>query len=103
VRIHERNSPADTKVSAEGGGGGAPGTGAEISLQPMEKTVGEAGCPLQPMAVHGAAEIHLQPGEDPTREQGHAQMQLCPHGEPVLEQAPGRTCGSVGNSRCSNS
>ena len=33
----ERNSPANTKASEEGRGGGAPGTGAEISLQPMEK------------------------------------------------------------------
>ena len=76
MRIHERNSPADTKVSAEGGGGGAPGTGAEISLQPMEKTVGEAGCPLQPKEVHSGAEIHLQPGEDAIREQGDAQRRL---------------------------
>ena len=30
VRLCERNSPADTKVSEEGGEGGAPGTGAEI-------------------------------------------------------------------------
>jgi len=30
-----RNSPAGIKVK-EGGGGGAPGTGAEISLQPTE-------------------------------------------------------------------
>jgi len=30
---------ADTKVSEEGGGGGASGTEAEIPLQPMEKTM----------------------------------------------------------------
>ncbi|GAB0207673.1 protein NYNRIN-like [Grus japonensis] len=46
---------ADTKVSEEGGGGGAPGAGAEIPLQPME--------------VDGGANIHLQPVEDPMPEQ----------------------------------
>lgn len=33
VRIFERNSPADTKVSGEGRGGGASGVRAEIPLQ----------------------------------------------------------------------
>ncbi|KAJ7401338.1 protein pxr1-like [Pitangus sulphuratus] len=39
VRICERNSPVDTQVSEEGGGGGTPGTGAEIPLQPVRKLV----------------------------------------------------------------
>ncbi|GAB0185779.1 cAMP-dependent protein kinase inhibitor alpha [Grus japonensis] len=39
VRRCERNNSADTKVSEEGGEGGAPGAGAEIPLQPMEKTM----------------------------------------------------------------
>jgi len=39
VRPFERNSPAVTRVSAEGGGGGAPDAGAELPLQPMMKTV----------------------------------------------------------------
>ncbi|GAB0178615.1 epimerase family protein SDR39U1 [Grus japonensis] len=43
-----RNS-ADTKVSADGGGGGAPGTGAEIPLQPVVKTTVKQAVPLQPM------------------------------------------------------
>ena len=34
-----RNSPADSKVSEEGGGGGAPGVGAEIPLQTLEETM----------------------------------------------------------------
>jgi len=38
VRICERTNSADTEVSGEGGGGGALGAGAEIPLQPMEKT-----------------------------------------------------------------
>jgi len=33
---------------------------------------GEAGCPLQPMEVHGGADLHLQPMEDPTPEQVNA-------------------------------
>lgn len=37
--VCERKSPGDTKVSTEGGGGGAAGTGAEILLQPMVQTV----------------------------------------------------------------
>ena len=64
-----RNSSADTEVSEEGGGGGAPGTGAEIPLQPMVKPMVKQAVPLQPMEVHGGAEIYLQPGEDPTAEQ----------------------------------
>ncbi|GAB0180053.1 epimerase family protein SDR39U1 [Grus japonensis] len=43
-----RNS-ADTKVSADGGGGGAPGAGAEIPLQPVVKTMVKQAVPLQPM------------------------------------------------------
>lgn len=33
----ERNNPANLKVSAEGGRGGAPGPGAEIPVQPVSK------------------------------------------------------------------
>ncbi|GAB0178684.1 epimerase family protein SDR39U1 [Grus japonensis] len=43
-----RNS-ADTKISADGGGGGAPGAGAEIPLQPVVKTMVKQAVPLQPM------------------------------------------------------
>lgn len=42
-----RNSPADTKVS-EGGGGGAPGAGAEVPLQPVERPMVEQPVPIQP-------------------------------------------------------
>ncbi|KAK4830792.1 hypothetical protein QYF61_013625, partial [Mycteria americana] len=64
-----RNNSADTKVREEGGGGGAPGTGAEIPLQPMVKTMGRKVVPVQPMEVIGGADIHLQPVEDPTLKQ----------------------------------
>jgi len=68
VRICERNNSADTKVSEGGGGGGAPSSGAEIPLQPMEKTMVRQAVPLQPVEVHGGADLHLQPVEDPTAE-----------------------------------
>ena len=69
MRICERNNPADPQVSEEGGGGGAPGAGAEIPLQPVVKTMVRQAVPLQPMEVHGGADIHLQPVEDPMPEQ----------------------------------
>ncbi|GAB0207995.1 acid sphingomyelinase-like phosphodiesterase 3b [Grus japonensis] len=68
VRICERNNSADTKVS-EGGGGGTPGTGAEIPLQQMVKTMVRQAVPLQPMEINGGADIHLRPVEDTTPEQ----------------------------------
>ncbi|GAB0187156.1 epimerase family protein SDR39U1 [Grus japonensis] len=79
----ERNSPADTQVSAEGGAGGSPGTGAEIPLQPLEKTMVRQAVPLQPMEVYGGADIYLQPLEDPTPEQVDAPKGGCdPVGSP---------------------
>jgi len=72
VRLCERNNSADTKVTEEGGGGGAPGTGAEIPLHPVEKTMARQAVPMQPMEVHGGAGIHLQPVEAPMLEQGYA-------------------------------
>ncbi|CAM9233957.1 unnamed protein product, partial [Bubo scandiacus] len=69
VRMCESNSSADTKVSEEGGGGGAPGAGAEIPLQPVVQPMVRQAVPLQPLEVNGGAEIHLQPREDPTLEQ----------------------------------
>jgi len=77
------------------GGGGAPGSEAEIPLQPMEKTMVRQAVPMQPMGVRGGADIYLQAVEDPTPEQMGAQRRLSPHGEPTLEQAPGNTCGPV--------
>ena len=76
MRICERNNSADTKVREEGGGGGAPGTRAEIPLQPVGKTMVRQAVPLQPMEVNGGADIHLQPVEDPTPEQVDAQRRL---------------------------
>lgn len=58
----------------EGGGSDAAGTEAEISLQPMVKTVVEQ-------------VVFLQATEDPMLEQAEVQRKLWPHGKPALEQA----------------
>jgi len=67
MRPRERNNSADTNVSEEGGGGGAPGTRAEIPLQLMMKTIVRQAVPLQFMEVQGGADIQLQSMEDPHR------------------------------------
>ena len=72
----ETNDSAGTKVSEGEGGGGAPGSGADIPLQPMEKTMVRQAVPLQPMMVHSGADVHLQPVEDPMPEQVDAQRRL---------------------------
>ena len=72
----EKNNPADTKVNEEGGGGDAPGAGAEIPLQPVVKTLVRQPVPLQSREVHGGADLHLQPGEDSTPEQGGSRRRL---------------------------
>ena len=69
MRPCKRNNPADPQVSEEGGGGDAPGAGAEIPLQPVGKTMVRQAVPLQSMEVHGGADLHLQPVEDPMPEQ----------------------------------
>ena len=69
VRLRERNDSADTKISEEGGGGGAPGTGAEI---PLQQTMMRQAVPLQPMEAHGGADPHPHPMEDSMPEQGDA-------------------------------
>jgi len=71
MRICERNSPADPKVSAEG---------RQEVLQALEQRFaaahggdhGGSGCALQSMEVQGGADHHLQPREDTTPEQGDA-------------------------------
>jgi len=68
VRICERTNSADTKVSGEGGGRGAPGAGAGIPLQPVLKTMVRQAVPLQPMKVRGGADTRLQPMQNPTLE-----------------------------------
>jgi len=45
VRECERNSPVDTEVSEEGGGGGAPGHREKIPFQTLHKTMVMQGVP----------------------------------------------------------
>lgn len=45
MRPGERKSPTDPEASAEGGTGGAPGTGAELFPAAHDENHGEAGCP----------------------------------------------------------
>jgi len=58
----------DNEVSEAGQGGGSPGAGAEIPLQPVQTMMRQA-VSLQPMEVQGGADLHLQPMEDPMLEQ----------------------------------
>ncbi|KAK4810932.1 hypothetical protein QYF61_013340 [Mycteria americana] len=58
LRTCERNNSADTKVSEEGRRGGAPGTGAEIPLQSVVKTMVKQVVPLQATKDHGGTDIH---------------------------------------------
>ncbi|KAK4818202.1 hypothetical protein QYF61_008586 [Mycteria americana] len=121
VRIWERNNSADTKVSEEGGGGGAPGTGAEIPLQPVEKTMVKQVAPLQSMEVHDGADIHSEVhGGPPARADGcvlkeavtwwracaraGSWQELWPCGErsPCWSRFSGRTCDTMEDS-CWNS
>lgn len=57
VRIREKNTSSDTQVSEEGREGNTPGTGAEIPLQPIMKTMERQAVPLQPVEVNGGADI----------------------------------------------
>jgi len=61
VRICKRTNSADIKVNEREGG--ASGTRAEISLQPVERAMVTQGCSLQPMEIHSGTDIHLQPLE----------------------------------------
>lgn len=91
VRTCERSNSADTRVSGDWGGGGAPGVGADFPAACGEDC-GEIGCTPAAHRAHNGAEIHLQTLEDPTLVQMDAlrRLRLCE--QPVLDQAPGRTC-----------
>lgn len=65
----DRNNLVDTKVNEKGDGGGIPGTGADIPLRPMLKTMVKWVILLQPMEYHRAADIHLQSLETSLPEQ----------------------------------
>ncbi|OPJ90339.1 hypothetical protein AV530_009074 [Patagioenas fasciata monilis] len=90
-RVRERSKNVKQlcrhQVSEEGGGEGAPGARAKVTLEPMVKIMVRPAVPLKFMEVHSGAGIHLQPMEDPTLEQVDAQRRLRPHRKPTLEQA----------------
>lgn len=46
MRNCDSNNSTDTKVIKEGGGQGVSGAGAEITLQPLEKTTVKLSIPL---------------------------------------------------------
>lgn len=65
VRICKRKNSANTKVTEEGGRGGALNTRVEITLQPVTKTTLRKTIPLQLMEVHSVLDSHLQPKGGP--------------------------------------
>lgn len=86
------------KVS-EGRGGGAPDAGAEIPLQPMQKTTGKPVVPLQLMGIYAGADIHTEANGGPhIAASGYAQKEAAAHRDSMQDQAPGRTCDHVKNS-----
>ncbi|RMC16118.1 hypothetical protein DUI87_08327 [Hirundo rustica rustica] len=98
VRICERNSPADTKISEGRGGGGAPAARAEIPL-------------LLAWEVHSGAGIHLQLTEDHVNvhkgncdpmgahaaEGSWQDLRPCGERSPPWSRFAGRTCDPVGD------
>jgi len=113
VRLCQRNNSAD---SEEGGEGGASGTGSEILLQPVVKTMVRQAVPLQPMGIHSGADLHLQPMQGTpcqsrwmhlkkavTPWEAHTRagswQDLWTHGEriPCWSRFAGRTCDPVGD------
>ncbi|TRZ13887.1 hypothetical protein HGM15179_013212 [Zosterops borbonicus] len=63
------NNPADTKVTGEGGGGGAPGPGAEIPLQPRVQPMVRQLCPWSPWRITGMQRSICSPCRRPMPEQ----------------------------------
>ena len=79
----ERNNPVDTQVSEEGGKGGAPGTRAEIPLQPLEQTIEKLIIPLQPVDGYSGADVCTA---SPDRTPCHTRWR-CPEGSCSLWRA----------------
>ena len=93
ARTCERNNSADSKVSEEGEGRGAPGTGAEIPLQPVVKILVTQVVPLQPMEdLSGTDRYTVVHGGWHIRASKHALKEAAAHGKTMTEQNPGRSC-----------
>lgn len=68
MRIYESHKSAVTKASEEGEGGAGPGTGMELLLQPMVKTMAKFVL-TQPIENHRGAEIYLHLTKEPILQQ----------------------------------
>ncbi|GAB0181320.1 hypothetical protein GRJ2_000597300 [Grus japonensis] len=107
VRTCERNNSSDTKVSEEERGGGVPGTGAEIPLQPTEKTMMKQAVPLQPMEDPTLEQVEAPEGAV-TPWEAHAGASFWQdlwsreEGSPRRSRFAGRTCDPVGDPRWSS-
>lgn len=69
MRRHERSIPAGLQGSAAGGAGAAPGSGAQIPLQPLEQPRLRQLCPCSPGRAPGSRDPPAALGE-PRLEQG---------------------------------
>ncbi|KAF4791783.1 hypothetical protein TURU_127910 [Turdus rufiventris] len=72
VRIYVRNSSADTKVSAEAGRRGGPGTRAEIPLQPVVKIMSTQLCTCSTWRTPYQSKWMTERGCDPVKPCGAA-------------------------------
>lgn len=83
----ERNSPAGTLISEEGGGGGdATGTRTEIPLQPVMKTMIKQPYPFSPWR---SRDPPAACGELQARADRDALKEGTSHVDPMEEQPPG--------------
>lgn len=82
MRIYKTSNPTETKISEKERGGGASDTRADISLQPVEETMGMHVAPLKPMEEAMVKQISImQPKEDPTLEHMFAPWRKLQHAE----------------------
>lgn len=75
-KCEEIKKPADTNISEEGEGEGAPGTEAEIPLQPVERSMVEQVFPCSPL--RGPCQTHVAAHEGPYATYGYTLKELQP-------------------------
>lgn len=98
MRKCERNNPAETQVSKEGGGSGALVARTKIHLLPNEKAVVKYIVPQQLMEYRDGVDIHTAAHEGSHTTAGRCSLKeaaACGE-EPTLEQAPDLTCSPLG-------
>jgi len=102
MTICERNNSADTKVSEEGGAADAPGTGAEIPLQPVEKIKVRQAVPLHPwrsmVEQISSCSLWRTPRWSRWMPKGDCDSAESPH----WSRFSGRTCDLMGDSHWSS-